>query len=104
MTLSAVSVKAIQMDTAGVADTTIVSTSLMFQSATVFNQFEATSGIDNYTFQYLYSKDSVLVSFSIDPLSRRREKVFRNIMLPLIGKAVDSYGQSSLRIFQLDNF
>lgn len=101
--LEAVSVKAIQMDTAGVADTTIVSTSLMFQSATVFTQFEATSGIDNYTFQYLNNKDSVLASFSIDPL-RRREKVFRNITLPLIGKAVDSYGQSSLRIFQLDNF
>ena len=97
-------IRAIQLDNEGVSDTTLVTNSLAFQETTDFLPFESTTRIDAYTFQYLDASGSILASFSIDPLRRRREKVFRNITLPLVGRTDDGEGGSSLEVIQIDNF
>lgn len=100
----AVSIRAIQLDTAGVSDTTTLSQSLAFQSGTSFSQFEATARIDSYTFQFVDADNNVLESTSIDPLRRRREKVFRNITYLLVGRSDNGSGSSTLDMVQYDNF
>ena len=102
--LGEVSVKVIQTDTAGINETLEIVTSLTPETSTAFSQYESTGRIDLYTFQYLNASDSVLASFSIDPLLSRREKVFRNISVPLIGSPDSGDGTSTLKIIQLDNF
>ena len=102
--LEAVAIRAIQTDREGLNDTTMVSLSLAPQTATGFSQYEATARIQEYNFQFLDASDEILVSFRIDPLRRRREKVFRNITIPLIGMADDDPGNSTLQAVQIDNF
>ena len=102
--LETISVRAILTDTAGVKDTTQVAVSLTAQSSTGFNQFEATSRVFDYTFQYHNASDSVLASYSINPRQNRREKVFKNITVPLVGRPDDGEGNSNLRTIDIDNF
>lgn len=99
-----VSIRSIQIDTTGVADTTTVFSSLAFQSGTEFFQFEATSRIDDYTFQYLDATDNVLQSVTINPLQNFQLKVFKNISVALIGRTDDSSSSSSLGLIRYDNF
>ena len=99
-----VSVRAIQVAAGGLTDTTSVEAPLTLEAATDYIQFEATAGVEGYTFQYLDVADSVLASFTIDPLRTGREKVFRNITLPFIGSLDDGTGNSTLSVTLIDNF
>ena len=100
----AVLVSAIKVVPGGLTDTTLVETSLALERATDYIQFEATARVEAYTFQYLDLADSVLASFTIDPLRTGREKVFRNITLPFIGTPDDGTGNSTLSVALIDNF
>ena len=102
--LANVGLRVIQTDTAGVNDTTIVFSTIGSGTSTGFGQYEATGRIEEYTFEYINASDSVLADFSIDPLRRRREKVFKNITVPLIGTPDDGEGNSALRTTGFDNF
>ena len=100
--LEALQVRVIQTDTAGANDTTLVSSSLSAQSATGFEQYEATGRIEKYTFEYLDASDSVLADYLIDPFDF--SAVFRNITVPIIGKPDDGEGNSTLKTIDIDNF
>ena len=99
-----ISIRIIVTDTTGVSDTTNLSSSLSFGETSGFSNYEATGRIDEYRFEYLNQSDSMLARLNLDPLRIRREKVFRNITVALIGAPDDGEGNSTLRIDQFDNF
>ena len=100
--LEAVSARVIRLNDDGSGDTTSLVSDFAFESASDFITFPAIGQVDDYTFQYLNASDSVLASLTIDPLRSRSEKVFRNIILPIIGRTDDGEGNSSLRVIQIE--
>ena len=91
-----VTVRAIATDTAGVNDTTIVVSALAYGSASGFDQFEAGSVIQQYSFEFLDASGNVLTAETIRPINNRL--VFKNITLPLIGVFDDGEGGNSLDV------
>lgn len=99
-----VTVRNIAVDTTGVRDTTFIASDISFQSVTQFFQFEATSRIENHTFQYLDSEGNILASATVPRFFFFDPPYFKNITLTLIGRSDDGNGGSNLSIATINHF
>ncbi len=81
-----------------------IASSLIFGGATTYVEFGATAEDGVYTFEFRDSMNNMIASFTLDPLRRRRETVFKNLTLALIGQLDNDSGGNSLSVTQINNF
>lgn len=99
-----VTVRNIALDTAGVRDTTVIASDIDFRSFTQFSQYEATSRIENHTFQYLDTEGNILASSTVPRFFFIDPPYFRNTTLALIGRSDDGEGGSNLSVAEINHF
>ena len=99
-----VSIRNIALDTAGVADTTIIASDVAFRSFTSFSQFEATSRVAHHTYEYLDASANVLASVTIPPSPSDNPPYFKNVTICLIGLSDDGGGGNNLSASIIEHF
>ena len=97
-------VRNIALDTAGIRDTTVLASDIVFQSVTDFSQFEVTNRIKNHTFEYLDADGNILASITVPQFSFFSPPYFRNITYGLIGRSEDGEGGNNLSIAVIEHF
>lgn len=81
-----------------------VVSALSYKDFSEYIQFPAKTSDGSYTFEFQDASGNTLEIFTLDPLRRRREVVFKNLTLALVGLADDGNGGSTLDIIQINNY